>query len=123
TGRSKAAFPCIRPSDAILSWICTIAAERSTTRCCSGTFSTPGSLGVRSWSCWSGRRRLSPSPSEVSRADDGGRSCRNGSAPTHLYHSRSTWRAEPCWKDFLLDRLVQSSGERREESQSDRPAP
>ena len=51
-------------------------------RCCSGTFSTPASLGVRSWSCWWGRRRLSPSPSEMSRADDGGRSCRNGSAPT-----------------------------------------
>jgi exodeoxyribonuclease V alpha subunit len=31
-----------------------------------------------------GRRRLSPSPSEMSRADDGGRSCRTGSAPTHL---------------------------------------
>src|SRR6478735_6228410 len=30
----------------------------------------------------------------MSRADDGGRSCRNGSAPTHLYHGRSAWRAE-----------------------------
>src|SRR5260221_313289 len=37
---------------------------------------------------------LSPSPSEMSRADDGGRSCRNGSAPTHLYHGRSA-RVEP----------------------------
>jgi hypothetical protein len=52
------------------------------------------SFMVRSWSCWSGRRRLSPSPSEMSRADDGGRSCRNGSAPTHLFHGRSAWRAE-----------------------------
>ena len=55
---------------------------RSTTRCCSGTFSTLGSLEVRSWSCWWSKRRLSPSPSEMSRAEDGGRSCRNGSAPT-----------------------------------------
>ena len=31
----------------------------------------------------------------MSRADDGGRTCRNGSAPTHVYHGR--WRAEPRW--------------------------
>jgi exodeoxyribonuclease V alpha subunit len=31
----------------------------------------------------------------MSRADDGGRSCRNASAPTYLYHGRSVWRAEP----------------------------
>jgi hypothetical protein len=31
----------------------------------------------------------------MSRADDGGRSCRNGSAPTHLYRGRSAWRSEP----------------------------
>ena len=48
-----------------------------------------GVTRVRSWSCWSGRRRLSPSPSEMSRADDGGRSCRNGSAPAQLYNGTS----------------------------------
>ena len=52
-------------------------------------------------SCWSDRRRLSPLPSEISRADDGGRSCRNGSAPTHLYHARSASRAEPWWHSIF----------------------
>src|ERR1700730_6048822 len=37
----------------------------------------------------------------MSRADDGGRSCRNGSAPTHSYHGRSAWRAEPWWQRIL----------------------
>ena len=49
----------------------------------------------KSWLCWSGRRGLSPSPSEMSRADAGGRSCRSGSAPIYLYRGRSAWRAEP----------------------------
>ena len=68
---------------------------------CSGTFSTPGSRGVRSWSCWSGRRRLSPSPSEMSRVDDGGRSCRSGCVPARPPRSTPAWRVEPGWQWFL----------------------
>jgi hypothetical protein len=40
----------------------------------------------------------------MSRADDGGRSCRNGSAPTPLYYGRSTWRSEPWWQSWRNSR-------------------
>jgi hypothetical protein len=44
------------------------------------------------------------------RADDGGRSCRNGSAPTPLYHGRSAWRAEPWWQRILYGPTGCNSG-------------
>ena len=39
----------------------------------------------------------------MSRADDGGQSCRNGSAPTDLYHGISAWRADPWEPDLTLN--------------------
>src|SRR6516225_11339461 len=58
-------------------------------RCCSETFSILVSLGVKSWSCWLARERLWLSPSATSRADGGGRSCRNGFAFPDLFPDRS----------------------------------
>ena len=46
----------------------------STTPCCSGTCSTPASPAASGWSCWSGRRRRSPSRCATSRAGGAGRS-------------------------------------------------
>jgi UvrD-like helicase C-terminal domain len=45
---------------------------------CSGTFSTPASRAANAWSCWSVRRRLSPSRYATSPADGVGRNCANG---------------------------------------------
>src|ERR1700755_3014335 len=64
-------------------------------RCCSGICSIPASLGARSWSSWSVRRRPSPSPSATSRADADGRSCTNGLEIMNARKAHEIW-IEQC---------------------------
>src|SRR5439155_3487342 len=55
------------------------------------------SRAASGWSCWSVRKKRSPSRCATSRADDGGRSCRNGCALVHPSHGELAWRAEAWW--------------------------
>ena len=65
-------------------------------------FFTPASHAANCWSCWSAKRRPSPSQCATCRAGGAGRSLASGCVPVDPFHSNSAWRVEPWWQaDFL----------------------